>query len=90
MADQLGSSTTTQTASQQANPLSRKLNKILETRLENDKVREQFLITILCFHFSFSKVNLMEDSQLESVEVDPIMQFYDRMWIQVVNSHTSY
>ena len=37
------------------NPLSRKLNKVLETRLDNDKVRErfgkisgQFIVYLLC------------------------------------------
>ena len=42
MADQSGGVLPAQASGQQTNPLSRKLNKILETRLENDKVLALF------------------------------------------------
>ena len=34
-----------------SNPLSKKLNKILETRLDNDKVFEYFCSGNYCMHF---------------------------------------
>lgn len=43
MTDRDGAITTDSASSSAANPLSRKLNKILETRLDNDKVWNNYL-----------------------------------------------
>lgn len=49
----------------QNNPLSRKINKILETRLENDKVRMDLLFSV----FTETIVWCME---LKSLKVHPV------------------
>lgn len=43
MTDRDGTTSTDSASSTAANPLSRKLNKILETRLDNDKVWNDYL-----------------------------------------------
>ena len=47
---------TSDTLSQQSNPITRKLNKILESRIENDKVCSLvFFILIVSFNLKLSK-----------------------------------